>query len=174
MEFVNTPTQNTRTTYTGRTGSTTTGAADPTRGSPRLSVNALSKFCSAPVKFEEWNIMTTATLGQTNYVKLMSFPSTSGVVIEETRNTELYHMLVISLMKGSEYHVISKIRNNDGHEACTKIQDWYGSAATSRAIINHCQTQLESLKLDEKTTASEYINAFSIASQKLEEKRTLR
>ena len=170
VEFVNTPVERPRTPSTGRTGTTTTGAVDPTRGAPRLSVNALTQFCGAPVKFEEWNIMTTATLGQTNYVKLIESPPVLGDVIAETRNTELYHMLVTALMKGSGFHVISKVKDNNGHEAWTKIQDWYGSAATGRSIINHYRTQLESLKFDEKTTASEYVNAFSIASQKLEQK----
>ena len=170
IEFINTPV-NPRPSagFTGRS-TTSTPSTDPTRGAPRLSVNGLTKFCGTPVKFEDWNIMTTATLGQTNYVKLLDSPPTLGDAIAETRNTELYHMLVTALMKGSGYHVISKVADNNGHEAWTKIQDWYGSAATSRSIINHYRSLLESLTLDEKTTASEYVNVFSIASQKLENK----
>ena len=67
--------------------------------------------------------MTTATLGQTNYVKLIESPPALGDIISETRNTELYHMLSTALMKGSGYHVISKVKTYNGHDAWTAIQD---------------------------------------------------
>ena len=63
FEFINTQVnQRLSTRYTGRTTMTPT-STDPIRGAPRLSVNGLSKFCGSLVKFEDWNIMTIATLG---------------------------------------------------------------------------------------------------------------
>ena len=79
-------------------------------------------------------------------------------------------MLVIALMKGSGYHVIFKVANNDGHEAWTKIQDLYGLAATRISILNHYNSLPELQTLYEKTTASYNLNIFSIIPQKLEDK----
>ena len=50
------------------------------------------------------------------------------------------------------------------------ITAWYGSAATSRTVIDHYRSKLESLRLDGSTDASQYVNDFIICSQKLEEK----
>ena len=117
FKFINTPVnQRLSTRYTGRTTTTPT-STDPIRGAPRLSVNRLSKFCGFPVKFEYWNIMTTATSGQTNYVNILDSQPTLGDSIAKINNTELCHILLTELMKGSGYHVISKVVDTNGYEA---------------------------------------------------------
>ena len=76
----------------------------------------------------------------------------------ETRDKELFFMLTSALMKGSGMHIINVMNNESGHKAIQDIETWYGSAATSRTIIDHYRSRLEELKLTEETTASSYVN----------------
>jgi hypothetical protein len=90
------------------------------------------------------------------------------------RDKELFHMLVKALMNGSAMHILQVLQaagTESGSTAWTSIITWYGSAATSRTIIDHYRAKLESLKLDQNTTASEYVNVFIICLQKLESKQ---
>ena len=80
-------------------------------------------------------------------------------------------MLTSALMKGSVMHIINAMNNEREHQSIQDIETWYGSAATSRTIINHYRSRLEGLKLTEETTASSYVNEFLICSSKLKKKR---
>ena len=74
-------------------------------------------------------------------------------------------------MKGSGMHIINAMNDESGNQAIQDIETCYGSAATSRAIIDHYRSRLEGLRLTEETTASSYVNEFLICSSKLEKKR---
>ena len=76
-------------------------------------------------------------------------------------------MLINSLMKVPGMHIINAMNDENGHQAIQDIEEWYGSAATSRTIIDHYRSQLEVLRLTEETTASSYVNEFLICSSKL-------
>ena len=89
----------------------------------------------------------------------------------ETRDNELFFMLTNSLIKGSVMHIINAMNDESGNQAIQDIETWYGSAATSRTIIDHYRSQLEGLRLTEETTASSYVNEFLVCSSKLEKKR---
>jgi hypothetical protein len=144
---------------------------DPTRGALKLYVNALTEFSGQPIEYEQWVLAARATLGQTVYGALLENPPPPGDIIMETRNKELFHMLVTAFMHGSGMHLLQvTLVADDGHAAFNSIKKWYGSAATSRSIINHYRKKLEGLKLDANTTASEYVNDSQICCQKLEAK----
>ena len=89
----------------------------------------------------------------------------------ETRDKELFFMLTNSLIKGSGMHIINAMNYESGHQVIQDIETWYGSAVTSRTIIDHYRSRLEGLRLTEETTASSYVNKFLICSSKLEKKR---
>ena len=63
------------------------------------------------------------------------------------------------------------MNDESGHQGIQEIETWYGSAVTSRTIIDHYRSRLEGLRLTEETTASSYVNEFPICSSKLEKKR---
>jgi hypothetical protein len=144
---------------------------DPTHRALKLYVNALTEFSGQPIESEQWVLAARATLGQTVYGKLLENPPPPGDVIMETRNKELFHMLVTAFMHGSGMYLLQvTLVADDGHAAFNSIKEWYGSAATSQSIIDHYQKKLEVLKLDANTTASDYVNVFQICCQKLEAK----
>ena len=89
----------------------------------------------------------------------------------ETRDKELFFMLTSVLMKGSRMYIINAMNNESGHQAIQDIKTWYGSATTSRTIIDHYRSRLDGLRLTEETTTSSYVNEFLILSSKLEKKR---
>ena len=76
-------------------------------------------------------------------------------------------MFITALMNGAGMHILNGVINQDGHAAWMAINTWYGSAATSRTIIDHYRNKLETLRLDGSTDASQYVNDFIICSQKL-------
>ena len=112
-------------------------APDPSRGAPKIYVNSLEKYSGSPIEFEDWELKTRATLGQTSYSPLLQTGPNAGNVIAEARNRELYHMFVTALMDGSGMHLLQTILNEDGHAAWMAINDWYGSATTSPTIVDH-------------------------------------
>ena len=142
--------------------------ADVMRGAPKLSVNELSGFSGDALEFEEWELETKATVGQTVYMKLLENPPAANNIAMVARDVELFNMFVASFLKGSALHVINEIDPPSGYKAWEAIQKWYGNDATSRTIIDHYRNKLQNLQLDEDTTASEYVNEFIICCQKLE------
>ena len=138
---------------TAITSTAITHTVDPSRGSPKLHVNALKEFDGQPINYEDWERGFKATLGQTAYATLITTPPTTGDIIMETRDKELFFMLTNSLMKGSGMHITNAMNDESGHQAIQYIDTWYGSAATIRTIINHYRSRLEGLRLMEETTA---------------------
>ena len=145
---------------------------DPrTRGALRLSVNSINKFLgSPPIDYEDWELKTRATLGQTTYMTFLTTAPVAGDQAQAARNRELYNMFVTALHQGSGMHLLHASPTYDGHAAWQEIMTWYGSTATSRFIIDHYRNKLESLRLDSSTEASTYVNDFIICSHKLEAK----
>ena len=103
----------------------------PSRGAPKLHVNALKEFDGQPIKYEDWERGYKATLVQTAHAPLITTSSTTGDNIMKTRDKELFFMLTSALMKGSGMHITNAMNNNIGHQAIQDIETWYGSAATS-------------------------------------------
>ena len=157
--------------FTAMTSTASTHMVDPSRGAPKLHVNALKEFYGQPINYEDWDRGFKATLGQTAYATLITTPPTTRDTIMETRDKELFFVLTSVLMKGSGMHIINAMNNESGHQAIQEIETWYGSDATSRTIIDHYRYRLKGIKLTEETTASSYVNEFLICSSKLEKKR---
>ena len=105
------------------------------------------------------------------YAPLINNPPTAGDTIMEARDKELYFMMTSVMMKGSGMHIITSMSVESGHQAIKDIEKWYGSAATSRSIIDHYRNRLENLRLTEEITASKYVNDFLICSKKLKKKK---
>ena len=80
-------------------------------------------------------------------------------------------MIANSLMKGSGIHIINAMNDESGHQAIQDIETYYGSAATSRTIIDHYRYRLEGIRLTEETTPYSCVNEFLICSSKLEKMR---
>jgi hypothetical protein len=136
---------------------------DPTRGALKHYVNALTEFSGQPIEYKQWVLAATATatLGQTVHGTILENPPPPADVITDTRNKELFYMIVTAFMHQSGIHLLQvTLVANDGHAVFNSIKEWYGLVATSRSIID----------LDAKTTASEYVNVFQISCQKLEAK----
>ena len=122
---------------TASTATSSTHMVDPSRGAPKLHVNALKEFESQPNNYKDLERGFKATLGQTAYAPLIMTPPTTGDTIMETRDKEIFFMLTNSLMKGSGMYIINAMNNESRHQAIQDIETWYGSAATSRTIIDH-------------------------------------
>ena len=136
--------------FTASTATASTHTLDPSRGAPKLHVNAIKEFDGQPINYDDWERGFKATLGQTAYATLITTPPTTGNTIMETRDKELFFMLTSALMKGSGMHIINAMNNDSGHQAIQDIETWYGSAAMSRTIIDHYRSRLERLKMTEE------------------------
>ena len=156
---------------TASTSTASTHTVDPSRGATKIHVNALKEFGGQPINYEDWERGFKATLGQMAYATLITAPPMTGNTIIETRDKELFFILTNSLMKGSGMNIINAMNDESRHQAIQDIETWYGSAATSRTIIDHYRSRLEGLRLTEETTASSYVNEFLICFSRLEKKR---
>ena len=143
---------------------------DINKGALKIGVDSLKKFSGDPIDFEDYEIGTKATLGQTQYAHFLDNAPTPGNIIEVARDKELYNLFVTSFKDGSGMHILQGIATESGHSAWNAIQTWYGTNATSQTIITHYRTRLDLLFLDENFTASDYVNEFIICSKKLEDK----
>ena len=75
---------------TTSTSTTSTHTVDPSRGAPKLHVNALNEFDGQPINYEDWERGFKVTLGQTAYATLIMTPPTTSDTIMETRDKELF------------------------------------------------------------------------------------
>ena len=142
--------------------STASSNADVFRYAPKLHINALSEFSGEPHEFETWEMESKATIGQTVYSKNSVFKAMVA------RDVELFNMFIKSMLRGLSLHVMNQIYPSSGYKAWEAVQKLYGSDDTSTTIIDHYRNKLQSLRLDDETTASEYVNEFIICCQKLE------
>ena len=97
-------------------GTSTTRAhiADPSKGAPKLHVNALSEFDGQPINYEDWEKGYKATLGQTAYAPLITNAPAADDIIMGARDKELFFMLTSALMKGSGMHMINAMSVESG------------------------------------------------------------
>ena len=79
-------------------------------------------------------------------------------------------MLRKAIQGGSAFHLTEAPPVDDGYSAIQALKSWYGSTDTSRTIIKHHRMKLQELQLNERTTATTFINDFIICSQKLEKR----
>ena len=68
------------------TSTTSTHTVDPSRGAPKLHVNALKEFDGQPINYEDWERGYKMTLEQTAYAPLIKTSPTTGETILETRD----------------------------------------------------------------------------------------
>ena len=133
IEYSKTPIREMRTGRRGETAVTpTTNVVYPIRGTPILSISVLTTFCGTLLRFKNLNILTKSTPGKQTYSKFTTASPLTGA----TKNNDVYHMLISALVKGSGFYIISKVVNDDEHEAWKNIEEWYGCADTSKSIIN--------------------------------------
>ena len=101
-------------------------AVDLARGAPKIQVNALGALSGEPLNWEEWEMVTSATLGQTVYADLLSTAPLPDPV-SQRRNKELYNMLLKATQLGLSLHVMKGIEDENGHEAWQALKTWYGT-----------------------------------------------
>jgi hypothetical protein len=123
-------------------------ASDPARAAPKLYVDGLEGYDGTPIKWEDWEAGTLATLGQTVYNNLLTAPPTAGDAVAEARNRELYDMIVKATYQGLALHIVKSAPPDDGHAVILALQAWYGSADTSRTIIEHYLQKMECTTLE--------------------------
>ena len=63
------------------TATASTHTVEPSRGAPKLDVNALKEFDGQPINCEDWERGFKTTLGQTAYATLIMTPPTTGDTI---------------------------------------------------------------------------------------------
>ena len=140
------------------------------RTSVKVSVNFLKEFAGAPIDWEDWEEKTVATVRQTHFAPILEGPIDVNDTDMVRLNNQFYNVLYTAVRDSSAFHLVDRIKDQDGNKAWNDLKEWYGSAATSRTIIDHYQKKLDGLRLDESTRASEYVNQFIICCQKLEAK----
>ena len=72
------------TSLTISTATASAHAVDPSRGAPKLHVNARKEFDGQPINYEDWERGFKATLGKTAYATLITTPPTTGDTIMKT------------------------------------------------------------------------------------------
>jgi hypothetical protein len=149
----------------------TTTAADDTKQAPRVSVDKISAFCGAPLKWENWSIKTSSQLGQTHYEPLLVGPPPESDPRLLKRDRELYYMLQHALFEGTANHIVESEKvYKSGHRVWSALEKWYGSDSVSETIVTHYRTKLDNLRLDSDGDPNKYINEFIHCSSKLEAK----
>ncbi|GKY93620.1 hypothetical protein MPSEU_000329400 [Mayamaea pseudoterrestris] len=144
-------------------------AADPSRSALKLSVNPMDEFSGLHSDWEVWYIETEATLRQTTFSGLLDQGPPEGNAALQVRNKEFYAMLIRAVHTGFAQHLVTKIKEQDGHAAWEALKEWYGSGETSSTLIDHHRNKLKNAVCDEDHSASEYINTFILSTDKLSE-----
>jgi hypothetical protein len=149
-----------------------TTTSDDTKQAPRVSVDKISSFCGAPLKWENWSIKTSSQLGQTQYEPLLDGPPPTSDHGLLKRDKELYYMLQLALFEGTANHIVeSEKESKSGSKVWMALEKWYGSDAVSETIVTHYRTKLDNLRLNSDGDPNKYINEFIHCSSKLEARK---
>ena len=150
------------------------GAAnpDPNRGAPRVYTDPLPDFSGDAIDYEDWERKAGATIKQTAYKGLLDNPAVPGDAVEEARSKELFNMILSSTSRGHGLNVIEKVRDDNnglecGFNAWKVLKDWYMDPNQKDLMIQHWETKLANIALDNDTSATEYINNFEMYVRKL-------
>lgn len=150
-----------------------TPVVDPDRGAPKVYTDMLPSFSGDPVDYEDWERKAGATIRQTAYRKYLTRPATKGDVAEEARSSELYNMILQCVGDGHALNTVEKARDDNnglecGHEAWQALKSWYLDDSQKNQMIEHYESKLRNLSLDNDTTATEFINHYEMYVRKLE------
>ena len=151
--------------------STTGGprASDLSREGVKVGVNPIDKFSGRPSEWQTFEYETVATINQSMYASLlMTEPEPTNEVMQQC-NKAFYSMLMRATLKGGAMHVVKKTKDQNGYAAWQALKTWYGSAETSRALIDHHQKILSDLRCNKNMEAFDYINNWIMSTMQLEE-----
>ena len=88
-----------------------------TRGASRNYVDFLDGFSGDTVKFEDWELATTATLGQTVSLPLLNKPATLVDLVMIAWDKELCNFFLTAFMKGPNIYIIIDVKAMVGYDA---------------------------------------------------------
>ena len=113
--------------YAASTAAATVTPIDDAKQAPRVSVDKISAFCGAPLKWENWSVKTSSQLGQTHYEPLLVGPAPENDARLRKRDKELYYMLQYALFEGTANHIVESAKDSkSGHTVWAALETWYG------------------------------------------------
>ena len=142
------------------------------RNAPKITTNPLPKFSGKVWDYEEWERDVCSTLGQTTlYSEFLTRPPQQSRPDENARDKEFFNMILASVGKSSALNIVEKSRDlngESGHAAWLDLYNWYNDASRVDTMIQHWEAKLNSLFLDEDTSATDFINFFEMWVRKIE------
>ena len=134
----------------------------------KLQAQQVAAFSGNAIKWRSWKKKTRAAIGTAGMLDILD--SADYANKNKSDNETVFHLLQVATADGNAAHLVDEFESDkDGHAAYSQLVTWYEGDELTTETAEDVRSRLEKIKLDTKTTASEYINDFQLYTKQLEE-----
>ena len=131
--------------------------SDLKRSNVKLQAQQVSAFNGNAIKWRTWKKRTKAAIGTAGMLETLE----SSVYSKEhpMENETIFHLLQVATADGNAAHLVDSYEDTkDGHGAFKELVTWYEGDELTTETAEDIRSKLDKLALNNRNTASEYIN----------------
>ena len=134
----------------------------------KLQAQQVTNFNGNPLSWRSWKKKTRAAIGTAGMLGILD--DDNYAERNKVDNETIFHILQVATADGSAAHLVDTFESKtDGHAAYNELVTWYEGDQLTTETGEDVRSKLEKLRLDTKTSASEYINNFQLYTKQLHE-----
>jgi len=142
--------------------------SDLKRSNVKLQAQQVSAFNGNAIKWRTWKKRTKAAIGTAGMLETLE----SSVYSKEhpMENETIFHLLQVATADGNAAHLVDSYEDTkDGHGAFKELVTWYEGDELTTETAEDIRSKLDKLALNNRNTASEYINFFQLYTKQLKD-----
>ena len=146
----------------------TTNNSELKKSHVKLQAQQVSAFNGNAIKWRSWKKKTRAAIGTAGMLDVLD--SADYATKHKIDNETVFHILQVATADGNAAHLVDVFEaDKNGHAAYNQLVLWYEGDELTTETAEDVRSRLEKIRLDTRTTASEYINDFQLYTKQLEE-----
>lgn len=125
----------------------------------KLEAQKVKEFNGGYDEWQQWKSRTECAFDGSGYEKILT--DSSFARDNPRMNRVVYSQLAVATVDGTAYHLVRNFEDEkDGHEAWMALCEWFDGDQIRNETSESLRSKLDSLKLHNGTTASQYVNKF--------------
>jgi len=151
----------------GLTFSSSRSDADASRSNLKLEAQKIKEFSGSYDEWQRWKSRTECAFDGSGYENILVDPVFA--TNNPRMNRVVYSQLAVATVDGTAYHLVRQFEElKDGHEAWNALCGWFDRDQIRNETLESLRSKLDSLKLHNGTTASQYVNKFLMWQMELD------
>ena len=151
----------------GLTFSSSRSDADASRSNLKLEAQKIKEFSGSYDEWQRWKSRTECAFDGSGCENILVDPVFA--TNNPRMNRVVYSQLAVATVDGTAYHLVRQFEElKDGHEAWNALCGWFDGDQIRNETLESLRSKLDSLKLHNGTTASQYVNKFLMWQMELD------